>query len=70
MSPIAKETIDMISLLPEQEQKLINELVKRVFIALDPDYTKLTAEEQSKLLKAEEDIKNGDIVDHNDINWD
>ena len=70
MSPIARETIDMITLLPEQEQILINELVKRIFISIDPEYTKLTAEELENLKQAEKDIEDGNIVSHNDINWD
>ena len=59
----------MIELLPETEQSLINEMVKRIFIAWDPDYTKLTPEEYRSLQKAEAEIEAGELVSHNEINW-
>lgn len=69
MSPIAKETINMIELLPETEQVLINEMVKRIFIAWDSDYTKVTPVEAEALEQAEKEIESGEIVSHNSINW-
>lgn len=41
------------------------ELVNRLVLALDPDFTKLTPEEQEHLEAAE----NGEYVDSEDIDW-
>ncbi len=40
--PVAKQIIEMIDMLPEQEQKLAFEFIKRMVLAWDCDFTKLT----------------------------
>lgn len=45
MSELARNTAHMLDMLPEQEQALAFEMVKRIVLAWDPDYTKLTKEE-------------------------
>ena len=42
------------------------EFVKRLVLAWDPDYTKLTPEERSRLEAAEQ----GEYISGKDINWD
>ncbi len=42
------------------------ELVKRLVLAWDPDYTKLTPQE----LTALEEAENGEYIDAEDIDWD
>ena len=37
MSPVAREIIDMVDMLPEQEQALACELIKRMVLAWDSD---------------------------------
>lgn len=44
-----KETIEMIQQLPEPDQELIHEIVKKLILAWDPDYTKLTPKEAEEL---------------------
>lgn len=61
-----KETVKM---LPESEQELANQLIKRIVLAWDPDYTKLTPEEKKQLEEAEQRIDSGDYVRDNDIDW-
>lgn len=56
----------MVDMLPEQEQDLAFELVKRMVLAWDPDFTKVTAEEAAELEAAE---KSGYIAEE-DIDWD
>lgn len=54
----------MIDMLPEQEQKLAFEFIKRMVLAWDSDFTKLTPIERERLAGAEKEIADGDIVAH------
>ena len=56
----------MIDMLPEKEQELACEMVKRIVLAWDPDFTKVTEAEAKQLDEAE---KSG-YVDDGDIDWD
>lgn len=69
MSPIAKQTIELLDMLPEQEQELANALIKRMVLAWDSDFTKLTSVERQRLQLAEDELKNNKTISHNDINW-
>lgn len=60
------QTVTMLEMLPEQEQDLALELVKRLVLAWDPDYTKLTPSERARLEEAE----NGEYINAKDIVWD
>lgn len=64
MSAISKQIIDMIDMLPEQEQQLAFEFIKRMVLAWDSDFTKLTLYERKRLNTADKEIMNGEIVDH------
>lgn len=52
-------------MLPDQEQSLALEIVKRLVLAWDPDFTKLTPEERRRLEAAE----NGEYLDLESIEW-
>ena len=66
MAKTIEQTVTMLEMLPSQEQDLALELIKRLVLAWDPDYTKLTPEERIRLEAAE----NGEYVNGKDINWD
>lgn len=66
MSETVKQTISMLEMLPDQEQSLALEIVKRLVLAWDPDFTKLTPEERKRLEAAE----NGEYLDLENIDWD
>lgn len=57
---------DMVSYLPENEQTLVFEFVKRIVLAWDPDFTKLTPQEEKELKEAREQIKNGEYYSLDD----
>ena len=57
-------------MLPESDQQLAFELVKKLVLAWDPDFTKVTPQEAEALKEAELSFKNGDFVTESDINWD
>lgn len=67
MSTATKQVIDLMEILPESEQNFALEFIKKLVIAWDPDFTKLTPFEQAELEKALQDTE---TVSHNDINWD
>ena len=69
MSAISKQIIDMIDMLPEKEQILAFELIKRMVIAWDSDFTKLTPVERDRLNEARKEIANGDIIKYDEIDW-
>ena len=46
------------------------EFIKKLVLAWDPDYTKVTKSEAERLDRAMEEFKNGEVVDSEDINWD
>ena len=56
-------------MLPESEQELASQLIKRLVLAWDPDFTKLTPEEQKQLEAAEQRIDNGEYLKDSDIAW-
>ena len=62
MSPIAKQISDIIDMLPEQEQSLAYEVLKRIMLAWDPDFTKVTPAEAKALAEARERIEKGDCL--------
>ena len=66
MSVQVQKIVAMLDMLPEQEQNLAVELLKRIVLAWDSDYTKLTPKEAKELSEAE----NSGYVDEEDIDWD
>lgn len=66
MSIQIQEITAMLDMLPEQEQNLAVELLKRIVLAWDSDYTKLTPKEAKELTEAE----NSGYIDEKDIDWD
>ena len=66
MAPMAQEIAKMVYMLPEQDQTLAYELVRRLVLAWDPDFTKATPDEMACMQKAEE----SGFVSEQDIDWD
>ena len=61
------EIVEMLDILPEDDKDLAYELVKKLVLAWDPDFTKLTPSEKARLAEAENDPE---TVSHEDIDWD
>ncbi len=66
MAPKAQEIARMVDMLPEEEQTLAFDLVKRLVLAWDPDFTKVTPEEAAQLQAAEA----SGFVSEEEIDWD
>ena len=67
MSTATKEAIDLMEILPESEQNFALEFIKKLVLAWDPDFTKLTPADRASL---EEAIADKETVLHDDIKWD
>jgi hypothetical protein len=56
----------MIDMLPMEEQRFAHEFVKRLVLAWDPDFTRVTPEEAAHIKAAEE----SGFVSEDAIDWD
>ena len=54
MSEIAMNAARMLNLLPEEDQNFALEFIKKLVLAWDPDFTKVTADEAARIAVAEE----------------
>ena len=59
--------VEMIDMLSEQEQILAFELIKRMVLAWDSDFTKLTPSERETLEKADRELINNQTIKHEDV---
>ena len=69
MTAKAKEISRMVDMLPDKEQDLAYEFVKRIVLAWDPDFTKVTSEERHLLDEAEKEFENGEYFTSDQIDW-
>lgn len=70
MNAVTKEMVHLMEILPEGDQNLALEVVRKLVLAWDPDFTKVTPEEAEKIEQGISEIERGETVDHNEINWD
>lgn len=66
MSVIAMNIAKMVDLLPENDQKFAQEIIRKLVLAWDPDFTKATSDEIAAMEEAE---KSGFVPDE-EIDWD
>lgn len=66
MSEIVMHAARMLNLLPEEEQNFALEFIKKLVLAWDPDFTKVTPEEAAKIAEAE----NSGFIAESEIDWD
>jgi len=65
MSEIAMDAARLMNMLPESDQSFAYEFIKKLVLAWDPDFTKLTPEEARRLKEAEA----GEFFDESEIDW-
>ena len=70
MTAQEQEILTMYNTLPEAEQSLAYEILRRLVLAWDTDFTKLTPAEYERLKESEHDLKQGCTVKMEDIDWD
>lgn len=66
MSSIVIQAAELMQALPQSEQQFAYEFIKKLVLAWDPDFTKVTDEENECILQAE----NSGFVNDEDIDWD
>ena len=67
MNNTVREASELMAALPDAEQSFALELIKRLVLAWDPDFTKVTAQERLELNRAREDEE---TIPHDMIDWD
>ncbi|MDR2168353.1 MAG: hypothetical protein LBE35_10985 [Clostridiales bacterium] len=70
MTATVRGIVDMLEMLPEEEQHFAGQIVKKLVVAWDPDFTKLTMKEAEELRLAREQFAKGEYYCHNEIDWD
>ena len=68
--PISQQIAQMVDMLPNADQELALEMVKKLVLAWDPDFSRLTPAEAAEVKKAEKELASGEAVTHDAINWD
>ena len=66
MSEIVANAARMMEMLPDSEKSFAYEFIKKLVLAWDPDFTKVTPEEAKLLEEAEQ----SGFVDETNIDWD
>ena len=65
MSSIAIEAARLMDALPEADKVFAYEFIKKLVLAWDPDFTKVTADEAKRI----EDAEKSGYVDDDSIDW-
>lgn len=65
MSSIAIEAARLMDALPEADKVFAYEFIKKLVLAWDPDFTKVTVEEAQRIEAAE----NSGYIDASEIDW-
>jgi len=59
--------INLVEHLPETEQALITEIIRRIYLAWDPEFTKVTAMERTSIEESEAAFLHGEFVRAEDL---
>ena len=66
MNAQTEQMAAMFDMLPEQERNFAFEMLRRIVIAWDSDYTKLTPQEAASL----DEAQNSGYIDEDEVDWD
>lgn len=69
MTAREQEILTMYNILPVSEQNLAYAMIKRLVLAWDPDFTRLTPAEREELDEAERDFIEGRTIKSSEIDW-
>lgn len=67
--PISQQIAKMVDLLPDTDQALALELVKKLVLAWDPDFTKATPDEHAAMEQAIKELDAGEYMTDDQIDW-
>ncbi len=66
MSEIVMDAARLMEMLPDSDKSFAYEFIKKLVLAWDPDFTKVTEEEAKRISQAE----NSGYINDDDIDWD
>lgn len=69
MTSVTKKIIDMLDMLPEKEQEFACEVLRKLVLAWDPDFSKITPAEALRISEAKKEFEYGETTNHNEIEW-
>jgi len=67
--PISEQVAQFVEMLPDVEQLFALEFVKRLVLAWDPDFTRVTPSEAAAIEQARLEYERGETISHDAINW-
>lgn len=70
MAPISQRIAQMVDMLPDADQALALAMVEKLVLAWDPDFTKVTPDEDAAMAQAIRELDAGEYVPDSAINWD
>ena len=70
MAPISQRIAQMVDMLPDADQALALAMVEKLVLAWDPDFTKVTPDEDAAMARAIRELDAGEYVPDSAINWD
>ena len=56
------QTAKLLDILPDEDISIVNAIIKKLIIAWDPNFTKLTKEERKILEESDNEMKNGEFI--------
>ena len=69
MTANEQEMLRLYNFLPEVDQDFALAFMRKLVLAWDPDFTKLTPMERAELENARADFENGNAVRMGEIDW-
>ncbi len=57
----------LLDILPDEDASIVNALIRRLVLAWDPDFTKVTDKEKEILDQSEAEMKNGEFIREEDF---
>ncbi len=70
MSSTTEQIMNMLNMLPKREQDFPYEMLKKIIVAWDPDFTKLTPDEAKRLELGKKQLADGKFFRDSEIDWD
>lgn len=61
------QTAELLDILPDEDISMVSSLVKKLVLAWDPNFTKVTPNERELLEKSDVEMKNGDYITEEDF---
>ena len=61
------QVAELLDILPDEDILLVKTMIRKLIIAWNPDFTKMSATEKELLEKSESEMKNGNFISEEDF---